>query len=50
MVDIHFDGAHPDVMILVAVAAGYVAGPGGDLSSDSWRVSQRTCSSRRLSG
>jgi rod shape-determining protein MreD len=28
MVDIHFDGAHPDVLILVAVAAGYVAGPG----------------------
>jgi rod shape-determining protein MreD len=28
LVDIHFDGAHPDVLILVAVAGGYVAGPG----------------------
>jgi rod shape-determining protein MreD len=28
MVDIHIDGAHPDVMFLIAVAAGYVAGAG----------------------
>ena len=28
LVHVHFHGAHPDVMILVAVAAGFVAGAG----------------------
>jgi rod shape-determining protein MreD len=28
MLDVQFRGAHPDVLILVAVAAGYVCGPG----------------------
>jgi rod shape-determining protein MreD len=28
LIHIHFDGAHPDVMLLVAVAGGFVAGAG----------------------